>query len=42
MAANTADGALLLVKKLGGVVLILLSSVSLSVSSIVRSDSQPE
>ena len=31
MAANTADGALLLVKKLGGVVLILFGIVGIAV-----------
>jgi hypothetical protein len=31
MAANTADGALLLVKKLGGVVLILVGIIAIAV-----------
>jgi hypothetical protein len=31
MAANTADGALLLVKKLGGVVLILVGIIGIAV-----------
>ena len=31
MAANTADGALLLVKKLGGVVLILFGVIGIAV-----------